>query len=101
MKAAFIIKRLKVIIFIFSLVSVSACKQKADPKAIDAFCNNLLPEYNSKLTEVIISDIFTPAVISRIFAYTNIAAYEALKPQYKDYQSYSGRLRDLQPGPQP
>lgn len=101
MKEVFIIRRSIFVVFIFSLISVAGCKHKADPKALDAFCNNLLPEYNSKLTGVIISDIFTPAVISRIFAYTNIAAYEALKPQYKDYQSYAGKLRDLQPLPKP
>ena len=79
----------------------SACRQKADPEALNRFCENQLPEWNSKLTQVIISDIFTPAVCSRIYAYPNIAAYEALKPQYKNYPSYAGKLHDLQPIPQP
>jgi len=33
-----------------------------------------------KLTDVIVYDIFTPPVASRIYVYTNLAYYEALKP---------------------
>src|SRR6476646_7283502 len=84
-----------------SLLFFSACKQKADPEALNRFCQNQLPQWNTKLTQVIISDIFTPAVCSRIYAYSNIAAYEALRPQYKDYTSYAGKLNGLQPLPQP
>jgi hypothetical protein len=78
-----------------------SCKQKADPEALDRFCQNLLPQWNSKLTQVVISDIFTPAVCSRIYAYSNIAAYEVLRPQYPTYASYAGKLNGLQPVPQP
>ena len=79
----------------------SPCKQKGDPEALNRFCENQLPEWNSKLTHVIISDIFTPAVCSRIYAYANIAAYEALRPQYKNYYSYARKLNGLQSVPQP
>jgi len=83
------------------LLFFSACKQKADPEAINRFCQNPLPQWNDKLTQVIISDIFTPAVCSRIYAYTTIAAYEALRPGYKGYYSYAGKLNGLRPLPQP
>lgn len=84
------------VIFFFS-----ACKKKGEPEALNRFCENQLPEWNSKLTQVIVSDIFTPAVCSRIYAYANIAAYEALRPQYKNYYSYAGKLNGLQYVPQP
>jgi hypothetical protein len=79
----------------------SACKRKADPEAINRFLQNQVTAWNSKLTQVIISDIFTPAVCSRIYAYTNIAAYEALRPQYETYSSYAGKLKGLHPVPKP
>lgn len=79
----------------------SACRQKANPEVLNRFCENQLPEWNNKLTQIIISDIFTPAVCSRIYAYANIAAYEALKPQYNNYPSYAEKLRDLKAMPQP
>ncbi len=79
----------------------SGCKREADSNTINAFCAKQLPEWNSKLTQVIISDIFTPPVCSRIYAYTNIAAYEALRQGYKNYPSYAGKLNGLETLPQP
>jgi hypothetical protein len=94
-------KRILIITGCFAFICFSACKQKTNPEAVSRFCENQLPEWNNKLTQVIISDIFTPAVCSRIYAYANIAAYEALRPQYNNYPSYSGKLHGLQPLPQP
>ncbi len=93
----------KLLILILNLFVLffSACKPKADSNALNKFCENQLPDWNAKLTQVIISDIFTPAVCSRIYAYTNIAAYEALRPQYNNYPSYAGKLHDLKPVPKP
>lgn len=85
----------------FLVFLFSTCKRKTDPEALDRFCQNQLPKWNSKLTQVIISDIFTPVVCSRIYAYTNIAAYEALRPAYKEYPTYAGKLKGLQSLPQP
>ena len=77
------------------------CSHKENTAALNKLYQNPLPDWNNKLTQVIISDIFMPAVSSRIFAYTNIAAYEALRPGYKNYPSYAGKLNDLQPVPLP
>ena len=55
----------------------------------------------NRLTEVIIYDIFSPPVASRIYAYSSIAAYEALVPGYPDCVSLAGQLNGLEPGPQP
>ena len=44
------------------------------------------------LTDVIIHDIFSPPVASRIYAYTNIAAYEVLVKQNKEYHSFYRQL---------
>jgi PAP2 superfamily len=83
------------------IVCVCACKQKPINAGIEQFCKNQLPQWNKKLTNVIITDIFTPPVCSRIYAYTNIAAYEALLPENPEYTSYAGKLAGLTTLPKP
>ena len=48
-----------------------------------------------EVTEVMIHDIFSPPVASRIYAYPNIAAYEVLNSENGKYQSLSNQLNDL------
>jgi hypothetical protein len=48
-----------------------------------------------EVTEVMIHDIFSPPVASRIYAYPNIAAYEVLNSENGKYQSLSHQLNDL------
>lgn len=54
-----------------------------------------------KVTEVMIHDIFSPPVASRIFVYPNIAAYEILASGDDDYLSLVGQVNDLQTIPTP
>lgn len=54
-----------------------------------------------RITEIIRHDIFPPPVASRIYAYSVVAAYEALAPGYPEYQSLAGQLNALTPVPQP
>ena len=82
------------------LLFMAGCKQITQTD-MDAFCKNQLPAWNKELTNVIITDIFTPPVCSRIYAYPNIAAYEALLPEQKIYTSYAGRLKGLEKLPVP
>lgn len=54
-----------------------------------------------RITDIIRHDVFAPPVSSRIYAYSSVAAYEALVPGYPEYQSLAGQLNGLKPGPQP
>ena len=54
-----------------------------------------------QLTEVIVHDIFSPPVASRIYAYASIAAYEVLALQDSSYQPLADQLKELQPLPKP
>ncbi|UJH66235.1 vanadium-dependent haloperoxidase [Allomuricauda sp. SCSIO 65647] len=54
-----------------------------------------------KVTEVMVHDIFSPPVASRIFAYPNIAAYEILVQENSGHNSLAGQLRELTPIPTP
>src|SRR5688572_28652621 len=56
----------------------------------------------NKTSEVIVHDIFSPVVAARIYAYANIACYEALRQGYKDdYKSFAGQLNGLEEVPAP
>ncbi len=48
-----------------------------------------------KVTDIIVHDIYSPPVASRIYAYTTIAAYEAAIPSSENYQSLAGQLQGL------
>ncbi len=54
-----------------------------------------------KLSDVIVHDIFSPPVASRVYAYPSIAAYEVIVQDYPDYQSLAGQLTNLEPAPKP
>ncbi|SOD88440.1 vanadium-dependent haloperoxidase [Spirosoma fluviale] len=85
------------------LVGLTACQKPATPAEYNAKAAN--PEYyNSalnKLTEVVIHDIFSPPVASRIYSYANLAGYEALVPFDTQYESLAGKLKRFQSGPKP
>ena len=54
-----------------------------------------------QLTDVIVHDIFSPPVASRIYAYPSIAQYEILALGSTEYNSLAGQLTDFQAIPQP
>jgi len=55
----------------------------------------------NKLTEIIVHDIFSPPVASRIYAYTSIVGYEVLAMSDSSYKSLAGQLNGLEPMPSP
>ncbi len=54
-----------------------------------------------RLTDVIVHDIFSPPVASRIYGYSSIAGYEALAAGNSNLESFAGQLTDLKPVPPP
>ncbi|MHA4810064.1 vanadium-dependent haloperoxidase [Flavitalea flava] len=54
-----------------------------------------------QVTDVIVHDIFSPPVASRIYAYVTIAGYEAARNGSTDHFSFAGQLNDLKPLPVP
>lgn len=53
------------------------------------------------VTDRMVHDIFSPPVASRVYAYTSIAAYEALVPFFDQYQSLAGQIRHFPAVPLP
>lgn len=62
---------------------------------------DLLHSNVNMLTEVIIHDIFSPPVSSRIYNYTAVAAYEAVRFQKPGNPSYAAALNGFPAMPQP
>jgi hypothetical protein len=85
----------------FSFLFFSACTQEQDVKKLDRFSAQQLHLWNKKLTDVIIKDIFTPPVASRIYVYPNIAAYEVLIHTDPAYKTLAGQLQGLKDLPSP
>ncbi len=54
-----------------------------------------------KITDIIVHDIFSPPVASRIYAYTTVAAYEAARHEDSTLVSLAGQLHGLTPVPLP
>jgi hypothetical protein len=62
----------------------------------DAYERQLLHQAHAALTDVIVADIFSPPVASRIYLYAHAAAYETLVQSQKGpYQSAAGQLAGL------
>ncbi|HUR65262.1 MAG TPA: vanadium-dependent haloperoxidase [Chitinophagaceae bacterium] len=57
--------------------------------------SNYLYRCNEKLVEIIMEDLFTPPVASRVQVYPNIAAYEVLCFKDKSLRSLAGQLNGL------
>jgi len=55
-----------------------------------------------KLTDVIVYDIFSPPVASRVYMYPSVAAYSVMLKAYPDkYNSLEGQLKELSGIPEP
>jgi hypothetical protein len=88
--------KLKAIV-IFVLL-ITSCKEKNEPIIVTT------DEYHAsvdEITNIMIHDIFSPPVASRIFAYPNIAAYEIIAQNNRDYTSLVGQIKDLTSIPTP
>jgi hypothetical protein len=79
------------------LLSV-ACTQKKGPKISET---QLLHQNEFLLTEVIIYDVFTPPVASRIYAYSSLASYEAIRYSNPSATSIAEKLRGFNKMPEP
>ncbi|MEL6989419.1 MAG: phosphatidic acid phosphatase, partial [Bacteroidota bacterium] len=56
---------------------------------------NYLHRSMKQLTDVIVHDIFSPPVASRLYVYPSIAAYEIIRQENEDNKSLHKQIRDL------
>lgn len=77
----------------------SSCKQKKNKLSFDV--NNLQHQCVHSLTDVIVYDIFTPPVAGRIYAYSNLAYYEAIHWEDNESSSITAKLKNFESMPKP
>ena len=74
------------------------CNEKNKPVINDT---EVLHQNEDQLTQIIIYDVFSPPVASRIYAYTSLASYEAIRFAKPGYASIAEKLNDFGKMPQP
>lgn len=83
---------------------IIACvpEKKADTSHFRQDDPEVLHHTLKKLTDVIVYDIFSPPVASRIYAYTSLAAYEAIRhDRPEEFPSFAAKLNGFPSLPQP
>ncbi len=80
------------------LVFISACKQQKIPKLPDT---EILHQNMDQLTQVIIYDVFTPPVASRLYVYAALASYEAIRYSSEGAGSIADKLNGFGQVPEP
>jgi PAP2 superfamily len=83
----------------FLSLFISSCNEQK--KGMDVNDVNILHHNEDKLTEIIIYDVFTPPVASRIYVYSSLASYEAIRFNKEGTSSIAEKLNGFDPMPQP
>ena len=84
-----------------SVLLLASCQQVSSDYQQKANNPEFMHAGVRRITDIIRHDIFPPPVAGRIYAYSAVAAYEALVPGFPAYQSLAGQLKGLGKGPQP
>ncbi len=90
-----------ILLFFVCITLWVGCEQVNENYLIEAEDSEFMHASMKKLTDVIVHDIFSPPVASRIYAYASIAAYEALQSSNEQYATLAGQLTGLSDVPQP
>lgn len=83
------------------LLLVTSCEQQTNEWKEKVNQADYLHRSLKQITDVIVHDIFSPPVASRIYAYVSIAAYEAASPLDTLRKSLAGQVHGLDPLPKP
>lgn len=75
------------------MLSITSCKNISDPIIIAPKDFHASVD---KVVEVMVHDIFSPPVASRIFVYPNIAAYEIIAHHDTTFHSLKGQIKHLE-----
>jgi PAP2 superfamily len=92
-------KYFKIIAFVSCTCFSWGCK--TNPKIVLLKDEDVLHQNEYALTQVIIYDVFTPPVASRIYGYTSLASYEAIRYADPKYNSIMTQLKGFGKPPEP
>ena len=88
----------KIVLVAFIISANSSCQQKQASRLSDT---EILHQNQDQLTQVIIYDVFTPPVASRIYVYSSLASYEAIRFSEEEAGSLTEKLHGFGSMPQP
>lgn len=88
----------KTVLGVFIIVAFSGCQKKQASRLSDT---EILHQNQDQLTQVIIYDVFTPPVASRIYVYSSLASYEAMRFSKEGAGSLTEKLHGFGSMPQP
>ncbi len=89
------------LILIFLVIFFISCSQSNKEYKTKVDNPEFLHRSLKKITDLIVYDIFSPPVASRIYTYASIAAYEAAIAGDSTYKSLAGQLNGLEKVPSP
>jgi hypothetical protein len=89
----------KILAALTGFLFIVSCNQK--PKITLVNDADVLHNNMDQLTQVIIYDVFTPPVASRIYGYTSLASYEAMRYADPKYSSIITQLKGFGKPPEP
>lgn len=83
--------------FMVLALLLSACADKKVEKSHEPIVITADQYHNSvdRVTQIMVHDIFSPPVASRIYAYPNIAAYEIIAQKDETYNSLVGQVKEF------
>ena len=90
----------KLLVLIAFTASLTACTKEQKDEPITVSPEELHGSVD-EVVEIMIHDIFSPPVASRIFAYPDVAAYEIVAQNNDGYNSLVGQVHGLTPIPKP
>jgi hypothetical protein len=92
-------KNLSLIIMVSIIGGFAAgCNQRKSPHGSDV---DILHQNQDKLTQIIIYDVFTPPVASRLYVYAALASYEAIRYNEEGTASIAEKLKGFGTMPVP
>jgi hypothetical protein len=91
----------RILNLLFVLAFLSSCNSDNGEWKKKAANPELLHRSIKNVTDVIVHDIFSPPVASRIYTYISVAGYEVAIHDNPKFVSYAGQLHGLEPVPQP
>lgn len=94
-----IMKERSILMGIVLTLSLFSCKEEeVMPPLSDA---EIIHKNVNQATNLIVYDVFSPPVASRIYAYTSLAAYEAVRFSDSGYNSIAAKLKGFGELPEP
>jgi len=92
-------RHFKILALLIGVLFAASCKQQQKTAMLsDA---DVLHNNEDQLTQVIIYDVFTPPVAARIYGYTALASYEAMRYANPKYNSIITQLKGFGKPPEP